>query len=231
MKHSIIRRISFLALTVGLPFFSSAQYTNEKDTSYANGYYVKRVNYFQSLPVQKRPIVFLGNSITEVGQWQDVTGVKNVINRGISGDNSFGVFYRLDDILVQQPRKIFLAIGVNDIKRGTPVEVIARNYERIIRKVQKEQPKTQLYLQSVLPVTESVLADIYNNIRNNRIMALNTLMKDLCLKYKVQYVDLYNDVFKDEKGQLFRALTTDGLHLQPEAYVLWANYLKKQKYL
>ncbi|PRY51475.1 lysophospholipase L1-like esterase [Arcticibacter pallidicorallinus] len=231
MKHSIIRRLFFLALAVGLPFVGSAQYTNEKDTSYANGYYVKRVQYFQSLPVQKRPIVFLGNSITEVGQWQDVTGMKNVINRGISGDNSFGVFYRLDDILVQRPRKIFIAIGVNDIKRGTPVEVIARNYERIIRKVQKEQPKTQLYLQSVLPVTESVLADIYNNIRNNRIMVLNALMKDLCVKYRVTYVDLYNNVFKDENGQLFRSLTTDGLHLQPEAYVLWANYLKKQKYL
>jgi lysophospholipase L1-like esterase len=220
----------FIALLFVLPFYGRAQQTVESDSSYANGYYVKRVKYFQSLPVQKNPIVFLGNSITEVGQWQDVTGMNNVINRGISGDNSFGVFYRLDDILAQNPKKIFLLIGVNDIKRGTPIEVIARNYERIIRKVKTQHPKTQLYLQSVLPVTESILASIYDNIRNKRIIALNVLLKDLSIKYNLPYVDLFN-VFKDENGQLIRSLTTDGLHLQPEAYVLWAEYLKKQKYL
>ncbi|MBB5439283.1 lysophospholipase L1-like esterase [Pedobacter sp. AK017] len=225
-----MKRPFFIALLFSLPFYGNAQQTAEKDSSYANGYYVKRVKYFQSLPVQKKPVVFLGNSITEVGQWQDVTGMNNVINRGISGDNSFGVFHRLDDILVQKPKKIFLLIGVNDIKRGTPIEVIARNYERIIRKVQQQNPKTQLYLQSVLPVTESVLAPIYDNIRNKRIIALNVLLKDLSVKYNLPYVDLFN-IFKDENGQLIRSLTTDGLHLQPEAYVLWAAYLKKQKYL
>jgi lysophospholipase L1-like esterase len=225
-----MKRLFFIATLFALPFYGNAQQTAENDTSYANGYYVKRVKYFQSLPVQKKAIVFLGNSITEVGQWQDVTGISNVINRGISGDNSFGVFYRLDDILDQKPKKIFLLIGVNDIKRGTPIGVIARNYERIIRKVQKQNPKTQLYLQSVLPVAESILASIYDNIRNNRIIALNVLLKDLSVKYELPYVDLFN-VFKDENGQLIRSLTTDGLHLQSEAYVLWAEYLKKQKYL
>lgn len=229
--HLKINRLFLLTMLLSIPLCSIAQYKNDQDSSYANGYYVKRVKYFQSLPVQKRPIVFLGNSITEVGQWQDVTGIGNVINRGISGDNSYGVFYRLDDILAQKPRKIFLAIGVNDIKRGTPIEVIAKNYERIILKVKSIQPKCILYLQSVLPVHEPILASIYDNIRNPRIIALNALMKALSVKHRLPYVDLYNDVFKDENGQLIRSLTTDGLHLQPEAYVLWAEYLKKQKHL
>ena len=218
-----------LMLIVGA-LYSIAQDKVTKDSTYANGYYVKRLKYFETLPVQKNPIVFLGNSITEVGQWQDVSGVKNVINRGISGDNSYGVFYRLDPILKQRPSKIFLMIGVNDIKRGTPVEDIARNYERIMMKVKHDAPKTKLYLQSVLPVTESILASIYDNIRNPRIIALNKLMKDLSVKHNVPYVDLFN-VLKDENGQLQRSLTTDGLHLQPEAYVLWAQYLKKMNYL
>ena len=59
----------------------------------------------------------------------------NVINRGISGDNSYGVFHRLDAVLALKPKKIFLLIGVNDIKRGTPLDIIANNYERIIQKV------------------------------------------------------------------------------------------------
>lgn len=217
-----------VVLLMGVP--ATAQETLEKDTSYANGYYVKRMKYFESLPAQKRPIVFLGNSITEVGQWQDVTGVKNVINRGISGDNSYGVFHRLDPILKFKPRKIFVAIGVNDIKRGTPIAAIAANYERIILKVKQEAPKTQLYLQSVLPVNEAMLASIYNNIRNHRIIALNKLMQELALKHNVTFVNIYGEML-DEKAQLPRNLSTDGLHLQPEAYVKWAAYLKRMNYL
>lgn len=223
-------KIYLTLLLVGFVITLNAQDKAQKDTSYANGYYVKRLAYFETLPIQKKPIVFLGNSITEVGQWQDVTGIKNVINRGISGDNSYGVFHRLDPILKHRPSKIFLAIGVNDIKRGTPVEDIAKNYERIILKVKREAPKTKLYLQSILPVTESILASIYDNIRNPRITALNKLMQTLCLKHNVQYVDL-TKLLADQQGQLQRNLTTDGLHLQPEAYVLWANYLKQNNYL
>ena len=228
MKKLYSTILSAVALTVSLS--ATAQDKLPKDTSYANGYYVKRMAYFESLPVQKKPIVFIGNSITEVGQWQDVTGLKNVINRGISGDNSYGVFHRLDPILKFKPRKIFLAIGVNDIKRGTPIEDIAANYERIILKVKQDAPKTQLYLQSVLPVNEAMLANIYDNIRNHRIVALNKLMQELALKYKLPYVDVYSEML-DEKAQLPRTLTTDGLHLQPEAYVKWAAYLKKMNYL
>ncbi len=225
-----MNRLFLILILFTVPFAGNAQEKAVKDSTYANGYYVKRLKYFESLPAQQNPIVFLGNSITEVGQWQDVTGLNNVINRGISGDNSYGVFYRLDPVLKLKPSKIFLAIGVNDIKRGTPIEDIAHNYERIILKVKRDAPKTKLYLQSVLPVTEAILANIYDNIRNPKIIALNKLMKALAEKHNVPYVDVFNQL-KDENGQLVRSLTTDGLHLQPEAYVIWANYLKKMKYL
>ena len=59
------------------------------DSSYANGYYKQRLAYFNQMPNRKKEIVFLGNSITEVGEWQEVVHLKNVINRGISGDNFF----------------------------------------------------------------------------------------------------------------------------------------------
>lgn len=226
----MMKKLFFIGIMLATPFYGQSQQVAEQDSSYANGYYVKRVAYFKKLPVQKNPIVFLGNSITEVGQWQEATGMDHVINRGISGDNSFGVFHRLDDILVLKPKKIFLLIGVNDIKRGTPLSVIANNYERIIKKITHESPKTQLYLQSVLPVMEPMLASIYDNIRNPKIISLNSMMKALSEKYKLPYVDLFNQ-FLDQDGQLIKTLTTDGLHLQPEAYILWADYLKKQKYL
>ncbi|MGV3509729.1 MAG: GDSL-type esterase/lipase family protein [Sphingobacteriaceae bacterium] len=201
------------------------------DSSYANGYYKQRLAYFNQMPNRKKEIVFLGNSITEVGEWQEVVHLKNVINRGISGDNSFGVFYRLDEILASKPSKIFLMIGVNDIKRGTPLNLIIQNYERIAQKIQRQSPRTKLYFQSVLPVAESMLVSIYSKISNEKIREANKQLKRIAEKYQVPYIDLHNDVFANQGGQLQTDLTTDGLHLQPSAYILWVDYLKKHNYL
>lgn len=201
------------------------------DSSYNNGYYRERLAYFKQMPDRKNEIIFLGNSITEVGEWQELVNKPNVLNRGISGDNSYGVYARLDEVLSSRPAKVFLMIGVNDIKRGTPPEYILYNYRRIVARVKKESPNTRLYLQSVLPVTESVLADIYIRITNEKIRHLNDSLKTIAAGAGLTYVDLHHDVYADAQGQLKKELTTDGLHLQPTAYILWVDYLRKKKYL
>src|SRR5690606_31790041 len=155
----------------------------------------------------------------------------NVINRGISGDNFYGVYHRLDEVLSSKPAKIFLMIGVNDIKRGTPILNILNNYERIAEKVKKESPETELYFQSVLPVKENILASIYDRIRNDKIIKLNEGIRVIAKKNGLEYIDLHNEVFSDENGQLKRELTTDGLHLKPASYILWVKYLEEKGYL
>ena len=223
-----IMKFTMLA-ALALPAIAST--AQEVDSSYNNGYYRDRLAFFNKLPNSKNEIVFLGNSITEVGDWQEIYPGQTIVNRGISGDNSFGVFARLDEVLESKPAKIFLMIGVNDIKRGTPNEYIAANYRRIVEKVKAVSPRTKVYLQSVLPVTESVLADIYAKIKNDKIRDLNTKMKAIAAENKLVYIDLHNEVFADGNGQLKRDLTTDGLHLKPAAYILWVDYLRKKKYL
>ena len=42
------------------------------DSSYAGPYYLKQEAYFKALPLKKNAIVFLGNSITEVGRWSEL---------------------------------------------------------------------------------------------------------------------------------------------------------------
>lgn len=201
------------------------------DTSFANSYYLKREAYFEALPAKKSATVFLGNSITEVGEWSELFDGKNVINRGISGDVTYGVLNRLPFILSQKPKKIFLAIGVNDIKRGASINEISRNHERIIKLITQTSPKTKLYVESILPVSESMLASIYAKITNERIVNANLKLKELTKKYGCTYVDLHQSELKGSDGQLKKELSTDGLHLQPIAYIIWANYLKSLKYI
>lgn len=196
-----------------------------QDSSYDNSHYRQRLEFFKQMPDQRKEIVFLGNSITEAGEWQELLLGRQVVNRGISGDVTYGVRARLEEVLSSQPAKIFLLIGINDMKRGIPVTVIAESYGRIVEDIVRRSPKTKLYLQSILPVNEGMLPAIYKEINNDKIKALNELIKAIAVKHRLQYIDLHK-VFEGSNGQMARELSTDGLHIRSAAYIKWVAYLK-----
>lgn len=211
---------------------SMSGWTQQKkiDSSYNNNYYQQRMDLYNGLPHQKKTIVFLGNSITERGPWQELIPGKAIVNRGIGGDNTFGVLARLDKVLEDQPAIIFLMIGINDIGRSLPVTVIANNFRRIVEKVQTQSPKTILYLQSVLPMNDSILSAAYLKNKKDTILALNKEIFQLAGEKKLVYINLH-EVFADSKGDLKASLALDGIHLKPAAYIDWIDYLRKKKLL
>lgn len=180
--------------------------------------------------INNNTIVFLGNSITKVGKWQELIPDQNIINKGISGDITTGVLARLDDCLATRPKKIFVMIGINDLKIGKAIDTITANQKKIIEKIKRLSPKTKIYMQSTLPVHESMLADIYKRLNNQDIVKINMALKMVCKQLKVKYIDVHT-IMLDENSQLKKSWSTDGLHLRPEAYVAWVNYLKTNKLL
>ncbi|WP_207424634.1 GDSL-type esterase/lipase family protein [Desertivirga brevis] len=200
------------------------------DSNYNHAHYQQRTEFFRKSHHFKHPIVFLGNSITEHGEWQEVFDNHNIINRGIGGDNTFGVLARLDEVLATKPRKIFLLIGINDLSRRLPIDVIVNNYKRIITRVKRESPKTTLYIQSVLPVRESMTTASYLKNISPLVTELNKRTKELAAAEHLIWINLHPLVAAPD-GQLREELSRDGIHLKPEAYITWANYLKSQKYL
>lgn len=207
-------------------------YGQEKpiDSSYANSHYLQRLELFKQMPNQKNEIVFLGNSITEQGEWQELFPGKPIVNRGIGGDNTFGLFARLDEVLESKPAKIFLLIGVNDLGRNLPQAVTLNNYRRIVSKIRKESPKTQLYIQSILPLNEEILKYPYMKGKNPQVLALNEKLVELAKEFNVPFINIFS-VYADDKNELKSELTLDGIHLRQAAYIQWANYLKNNNYL
>jgi lysophospholipase L1-like esterase len=216
-----------------LSFLSCAQLLiaqQKIDSNYANSYYLQRMEYFNQVPKQQHNIVFLGNSITERGKWQDLLPGKKVINRGIGGDNTFGLLARLDVVLAEKPTTIFLLIGINDLGRGLPIPVIVNNYQRIIARIKKQSPKTKLYIQSVLPLNEDALPYAYLKGKNVKVKELNVAIQEVAKEHHLTYINLH-EVFADDKGELRKELTEDGIHLKPMAYIEWVNYLKAKKFI
>lgn len=225
----ILQKGKFL-IVFFIAFISLAQAQKKIDSSYNNTYYQGRMELFASLGGQKKAIVFLGNSITERGQWHELLPGEIIMNRGIGGDNTFGVLARLNDVIQYQPKKVFLLIGINDIGRGLPLEVIANNYRQIMERIKKGSPKTILYVQSVLPMNERILKADYLKNKKDSILQLNVAIQNLAREMGVEYINLH-PVFADEQGELKEDYTIDGIHLKPAAYVQWVAFLKRKKYL
>lgn len=221
-----MKSLFFTGMCLALPLFGRAQQEVAIDSSYANGHYLQRLDFFKKMPDLKNEIVFLGNSITEGGKWQELVPNKNVVNRGISGDVTYGVIARMDEILAAKPARIFILIGINDMKRGTPMEVVLNNYRKIIRMVKEQSPATKLFVQSILPVNKAMLPASYAKLSNAAILEMNVQLKEICKARQLDYVNLH-EVFAGADGELKKELSIDGLHLRSAAYILWVAYLRK----
>jgi lysophospholipase L1-like esterase len=194
------------------------------DTSYKTTYYEQKVTLFRLLPNTKGEIVFLGNSITDIGEWAEIWQNKKVRNRGISGDNTFGVLARLDEITSAKPAKVFIMIGINDIAKETPDSVIIANYKKIINRIQSESPKTKIIVQSLLPTNNDFTEFKRHQNKIEHVLFINTTLENYCKEIELIYVDLYT-AFLDENKKLDKKYTNDGLHINGYGYMKWKEVL------
>ncbi len=181
-------------------------------------YYTQKVKEFKAMPVTEGSIVFLGDSITDLVNFDEFLPSYRIINRGISGDTTSGVLRRLGEVISRRPRKLFLLIGTNDIGRGIRTEPIARNIREIVSRVQEKSPQTRIYLQAVFPTRGNV------SRHNSLIQELNAEIKAIAREKHCTFVDLY-PLLLDSDGELADEYTVDGLHLSDSGNAKWLAHV------
>lgn len=72
-------------------------------------------------------VVFLGDSITYGGDWEEYFPELSVCKLAVPGESIEQILYRADMIEKLQPQKVFVLAGVNNISRG--------HYEDTIKKI------------------------------------------------------------------------------------------------
>ncbi|RZL32040.1 MAG: sialate O-acetylesterase [Pedobacter sp.] len=203
--------------------------TSKWDSTYRPGKYIEQVAKFKADPKSKKDYVFLGNSITAGTDWAKLLNLPQAKNRGISGDITFGVLERLQEVIDGKPKKVFILIGINDISRNIPDSLILRNYKLMIDRIRKGSKKTQIYFNTLLPVNASFAKFKNHYGKDDHILYINSKIKKLAAK-NVTIIDLYQQ-FLDKDNHLRAELTKDGLHLIPEGYQVWAKFLNSTGYL
>lgn len=172
-----------------------------------------RYDALNALPVSSENIVFIGNSITNMHEWWEAFGNPLVINRGVSGAVSDEMLDNLTPILRGQPQKAFLMIGTNDL--GTPgidnAAHVAANVRTALQRFRRESPRTQVYVQSILPSRR-------RNVALQR--ETNDSLRHICCEMGVNYIDLWDDLYPLVEDNQH---TLDGLHLSASGYRIWCQ--------
>ncbi len=220
----MVRLFISVMIVIGFAPVIQAQW----DSTYRPEIYSAQSALFASAPLQKKDIVFYGNSITFWGNWPELLGSGKYKNRGIPGDTGFGLLELLSKTIHGQPAKVFIMIGINDLARGIPKEVIIGNYKRMAALIRSASPRTKIYFQSILPVNESVGKLNNHYKRADEIPAINDFLRTWTSEEGLGYVDVYS-VMADAQGRLKTACTWDGVHLTLEGYRAWVSVLKTQK--
>jgi lysophospholipase L1-like esterase len=170
-----------------------------------------RVSTLNLLPIDSGDLVFVGTSITEGFPVTELFHSLKVKNRGIGGNETRFILEYIEKIAKKKPAKIFLEIGVNDLKIQVPVDTVFDRYRRIIDIIGKASPGTEVIVQSTLSTSPPI----------DEIAELNRRLSEWCHNKKITYVDLYSALCKD--GALDTAFTPDGIHLNAGAYTIWKD--------
>lgn len=191
---------------------------------YDSPYYRIKKSHFKILSQSESDIVFLGDSLTDAGEWQELFKNVQIKNRGISGDTTKGILNRINNVIESQPKKIFIMIGINDLTKGSSVDETFNNYQPILNILQKQSPKTKVFVQSILPVNNQKHLNIGVN---KNIIDLNNRLRDLSQKLSFNYIDLFSS-FLDSDNQLDAQYTTDGIHLNGQGYLRWKGLIEQE---
>lgn len=179
----------------------------------------KRLSWSRSVAQDQGAVVFLGDSITQ--GWgslaKDFSGLK-VANRGISGDVTRGVRFRLkEDVLDLKPSAVVLLIGTNDLGLGGEPDPAVENIKVILAEFTKHNPRLPVIVCKVMPRQEQFA---------EKVKRLNDGV-DTYIKDKPQFIrcDTWS-IFADGQGAAKKEEFPDLLHPNEAGYAKWAAALK-----
>ncbi|HEY9761640.1 MAG TPA: GDSL-type esterase/lipase family protein [Trichocoleus sp.] len=171
-----------------------------------------------------RQTILLGDSLTLWFPSDLLPGRRTWVNQAISGENSEGLRQRLYILDKTNPEVVFIMIGINDLIWGKSEDQMVDNVREMVAYLQETHPDAKIVVQSILPHgseqatwegRERLLA-----LPNKKIQTMNGKFKQIAEEAGVYYLDLY-PLFANGEGSLRSDLSTDGLHLNWQGYMVW----------
>ncbi len=182
--------------------------------------------------IKKKPdrlVVLAGDSLTLWFPQDLLPPDRTWLNQGISGETTSGLAKRLKLFDQAKLEAIFVMVGINDLLRGNSDQEVLDAQEDIIQQLKKAHPKSTIVIQSVLPRAKEAItvanATQVAALSNDRVYQFNRRLAALADQTGVEFLDL-QPLFSDSEGFLRSELTTDGLHLSSQGYLVWRSAIQ-----
>jgi len=183
-----------------------------------SSYYLEKVGLFARLNNFKSEVTFFGDSLTDNAEWNELFPEINVSNRGIQGDTVDRLINRLSTVISTRAEKVFLMIGINDLRRNIELQSILISLDKLVALLAVHHKS--VYVQSTLFVRNKDMAI------NKKIVILNEHLKFLASQYEnVVFIDLNKELSRN--GELAEQYTYDGIHLTGAGYLRWRDAIFK----
>ncbi len=194
------------------------------DFYYFDHYYKGSINNIYDIKVESNDnFIFVGDSITERYPIEELYDGLPVVNSGVGGYTTDDVLRTLDEkVYKYNPTKVFLLIGINDLKQEKSVDDIFNNIIKIVSKISKNRPTAKIYVESIYPVNNSdderVNPTSVEHRSNKDINKINNRLKEYYKNTDVTYIDINSNLL-DKKNMLKLKYTEDGVHLTSLGYI------------
>jgi lysophospholipase L1-like esterase len=198
------------------------------EPSRRDGGHLKRFKEFNKRLAQGNvDLLFIGDSITAgwAGQgkkaWGEYYARRRAVNLGRSGERTQHVLWLLDNLDVDKiaPKLAVVLIGTNNTRDNT-AEEIAEGITRIIARLRKKLPKTQILLMAIFPRGLDK-----TDPQRQIVEKANRMIAKLADGERVVYLDL-RDRFVKPDGTPTQLLRSDSVHIMPDGYRAWAEAIE-----
>jgi lysophospholipase L1-like esterase len=175
---------------------------------------------------EQHPLCFLGDSLTEKNNLKSL-GRFHVVNMGISGDmmehpEGGGLLNRLWLLPMATPSYVLILIGVNDLIYGNvPTAQFHHNYNLLLAQTKDQAKGAPVSCCMLLPVRD------HFQLHRRHIAMANVMIEELADVHHIKVIDTYSP-FMNDLGEMRSDLTTDGLHLNADGYLLLNSILESE---
>lgn len=164
-------------------------------------------------------VVLVGDSLAEYwGEtgYGDAFGELPVVNRGIGGDVTRGVLFRLqEDVLDIQPKAVVLLVGMNDLTAHSDPETVAKNIALALDQLSEHTAEMPILL-CTIPAQSNPDAPFKTVDALDRTnAAIRQLAKE---RDNVTLVELYEALLDANGHQQLDFYRDDRLHLASKGY-------------
>lgn len=172
--------------------------------------------------------ILLGDSLTLWFPANMLPGRRTWLNQAISGEKSTGLRDRLYLLDQTSPEAVFIMVGINDLIWGGSEANVVYNVRKMVDYLHQTHPQTRVVVQSILPHGGEMATwegrDRLVTIPPDQIRTVNVQLKAVAAETGAEFLDLY-PLFVNGDGYLRADLTTDGLHLNQDGYMVWRTAL------